>query len=104
MNPPDIKDALTNELTLKKLSLAFEELFNLPALKYKLVRYREEPTDTKFTVSLVLRAGKLTVDLTLSGPHIQGQFDWGLSKDKPVEVLGANGTKTVFIKGYLRPA
>lgn len=106
MKPPDIEDALTNELMINRLSQCFAKIYGLPAVRYKFSRYLEEHHSKGITVLLYLQHEKISVVVQLEGPAIIGELDWGLKIGDQYlkKEQNADGGTTYTIQGYLKPA
>jgi hypothetical protein len=106
VSAPDVKDALTNELTANKLSVAFDKVYGLPVAKYKVVQYEESRDEGGVHAQVHLEHEKTRVTVRIKGPHVKGEFNWGLKigKEHITEIQREDGSKHYYIDGYLRPA
>jgi hypothetical protein len=101
------KDALTNELTVRRFGLMFNRMMNLPDCPYHLKAYEERRTKTDTSIFLKFTTDqKLSVIVQLTGPTTeQKDADFGLYLDQhstaPRERIGDE--EVVVLKGYLRP-
>ncbi len=104
--PADLRSSLTNEMTINKLSLAFDKIYGLPAVKYELVRYEQETSNGGIEARIHLEHGKTKVIVRVTGPCIDGsRMDWGLRVGRQYvqEIPTDDGTRVVIIDGYLKP-
>src|SRR5687767_1680823 len=100
-----LKDELTNELAIKRVSLVLNKVFSLPDALYELVDYGEELKGDSTKAILVLKHDKLTVTIELDGPGaVNGRhLNWGLRIGAMSDEVFVDGARQVLIQGYLNP-
>lgn len=113
MTAPELRDALTNEVTIKKISVALNALFGIPRVTLKLIKYvevkpwsEERGAYGNITVELVLRSFEedLIISIYISGPYQPGQFSWGFNQDDHAMSKSVKeGITHYTVRGYLRP-
>lgn len=107
MSAPDLRSAMTNELTLRRISALLHNKFNLPEGNYELVDCTDDVGSAdprKVTAILKLHLGpSLNVKITFEGPVLEGELVWGL-RNGPAHVQDTttDGIRQVNIEGYLR--